>query len=142
MQRAVGRRQLLVGGGAFVVTLLAGCISVEPIDGEGNGGADVEEVQVAPGGEFRFEPEELAIDPEQTVRFTWQAGGFNLSVIQQPDDADWEGVPEAQEAGSTHEHTFTVGGVYRFESNTHEGDPMEGTITVEEDVDPGGDPFD
>lgn len=142
MQRAVGRRQVMLGGGASVLTTLAGCISVEPIDGEGNGDEDVEEVQVAPGGEFRFEPEELVIDPNQTVRFVWQAGGFNLAVTNQPSEASWEGVPEPQEAGATHEHTFSVEGVYRFESNTHQGDPMEGTISVQEEIDPGGDPLD
>lgn len=142
MQRAVGRRQVVLGGGASVLTALAGCISVEPIDGEGNGDEGVEEILVAPGGEFRFEPEELLVGINQTVRFTWQAGGFNLAVTDQPSEASWEGVPDPQEAGATHEHTFSVAGVYQFESTTHQGDPMAGSITVQDELDPGDDPFD
>jgi len=84
--------------------------------GEGAGDTEVRTVTVGPGGEPVFEPQVLEVEPGTTVRFEWDSGGHNISVIGQPADADWEGVPGIQEDGFVHEHTFEVEGVYEYAS--------------------------
>ena len=77
---------------------------------------EVMTVTVGPDGEPVFEPQVLEIEPGTTVRFEWDSGGHNLAVVGQPDGADWVGVPEVQEDGFVHEHTFEAEGVYEYAS--------------------------
>lgn len=139
----IARRRLLHGGAAFVLAAVAGCLSVEPIDGEENDDNGVTNIRVAPGGEPRFDPPDVVIDPGETVEFEWEQGGFNLEILEQPDGSTWEGEPEIQEAGHVHFHTFEVAGLYRFASTENlldpddPAEPEEGSITVQEDIDPG-----
>ncbi len=139
----IARRRLLHGGAAFTLAALAGCLSVEPIDGDDDENGEVTTIRVAPGGEYRFDPDQVEIDVGETVEFEWESGGFNLEVLEQPSGATWEGEPEIQEAGHVHSHEFLVGGTYRFASTEHiidpddPGDPMEGIIEVQEEFDPG-----
>jgi plastocyanin len=106
----------------------------EPVDTggderrSGNATGGVETVRVGPGGEPRFEPQSLRVEPGTTVEFVWESGGHNLLVRSQPEGANWTGVPEPREAGFTHTHTFRTEGVYEFASGEDQG--MVGAVLV------------
>lgn len=85
-------------------------------DGGSNGDGKTVTVTVGPNGEPRFQPQVVEIDPGDTVKFIWDSGGHNLVPVQKPDQSEWQGVPEVQEEGYTHEHTFEYEGVYEIVS--------------------------
>ncbi|CAI50437.1 halocyanin [Natronomonas pharaonis DSM 2160] len=90
-----------------------------------------ETVIVGPGGTQNFEPEALTVSSGTTVRFVWEGDFHNIEVRSQPDDSQWEGVPETRNEGFEYEHTFEVPGVYEYRCEPHRLS-MQGTITVEE----------
>jgi plastocyanin len=96
-------------------------------DGTGTGN---ETIRVGPDGEPRFEPQSLRIEPATSVEFVWESGGHNLLVRNQPEGANWTGVPEPKAAGFTHSHTFEVEGVYEFASESGEDEGMVGAVLV------------
>jgi len=97
----------------------------------------VETVAVGPGGEPTFEPQFLEVDPGTTVRFVWESDGHTVAVDERPDGADWQGVPEPQGEGFTHEHTFEVEGVYEYSSGSATDGRMRGGILVGDPPEPG-----
>lgn len=103
-------------------------------DDENDDDLDADEiVTVGSGGEPRFEPDHLQIDRGTTVEFRWEADNHNLVVDEQPADATWDGVPEVQDAGYSHRHTFDVSGRYEYFCEPHHSLGMTGTIEVNGD---------
>lgn len=77
-----------------------------------------------------FDPDSLEIEPGDTVKFVWDSSGHTVTVLSQPDGANWEGVDETQDEGYTHSHTFEVEGEYSYECDPHGGMGMTGEILV------------
>ena len=100
--------------------------------GNETGGGDAEEVIAGPNGELVFDPEELTISTGTTVRWVWESDTHNVVPTEQPDESDWEGYPEIENAGFEYEHTFETPGDYEYVCEPHESAGMVGTITVEE----------
>ena len=106
------------------------------VDGDDQDGVDGDDedvdatVVVGADGDLRFDPETLEIDPGAAVEFVWEAAHHNIAVTDQPDGADWDGVPETQDAGYTHRHTFEIEGRYEYVCEPHEGADMRGTVVV------------
>lgn len=101
-------------------------------DGSGSDGeAETVTVEVGPDGEPVFEPNEIEIEPGDTVRFVWKSNGYNIvPTFQDPEDSTWGGVPETQEEGFIHEITFEEEGIHEFVSEPHEEEGMFGVIIV------------
>lgn len=75
-----------------------------------------------------FVPDFVGVIPSgTTIGFVWETDGRVIDVIEQPDDGSWDGVPDPQEAGYRHTHTFEESGVYRAE----DGEWNEITIEIE-----------
>ena len=109
----------------------------EDEEADENGDAD-ETVAVGPDGEFTFEPDDLTLEAGETVEFVWEGNGHNIAVTDQPDDGDWEGVEDIQDEGYTAVHTFDVEGTYEYICEPHVAVGMEGTITVGDGEEAGG----
>ena len=149
----LSRRTLLVATGTSIA--IAGCIGdgddpedddemdpngddeaqngeEEPGDDVENGDdePEVETVIVGPDGDHRFDPDTLEIDPGTPIEFVWEDSGHNIAVIEQPDAAEWEGVPDLEDEGHTHEHTFEVDGQYEYICEPHADGGMEGVVLV------------
>lgn len=93
-------------------------------------------VRVAPGGEPGFEPSEVAVEPGEAVRWTWDGNSsHNLHVTSKPSDADWAGVEELREPGHEYVHTFDVYGTYEYECRPHAGIGAVGTVVVTDNPD-------
>lgn len=96
---------------------------------------DVVEVEV---DNYVYNPpgqgETLYIEPGTTVRFTWVTDNHDIIVEEQPEGANWEGVPTTEDTGFVHEHTFDVLGTYYFFCSPHIGLGMDAYIEVTEDV--------
>lgn len=90
---------------------------------------DVVEVSLV---DFTFEPETLEIEPGTTVRFVWETSTHNIVVESQPDEADWPGHEDIEDAGFEYEFTFEVEGTYEYFCRPHLSQGMEGTIVVGE----------
>lgn len=119
------RRTVLSGAGALAAALLGGCTG---------GGDAAETVEVGPDGERVFRPgteEPLTVDAGTAVTFVWRSDGHNISVRDQPDDANWEGHEEVEDEGFEHEHAFDVEGEYRYACEPHEAAGMVGEVVVE-----------
>lgn len=136
----------------LVVGVLAGCSD----GGDGNGGTDgdgadggdstptqtpsptptptarSETVLVGPEAENAFDPDTLEIPIGTQVTFVWESSGHSLLIESQPDASDWEGVPETQDEGFEHSHTFEASGTYDYYCEPHQAFGMEATITVTE----------
>ena len=92
------------------------------------------EVVVAPDGALRFEPRSFTIAAGDSVRWTWDSGGHNVSPTdgQQPEGANWAGRDESlYSSGTTHVHTFEVAGTYEYHCDPHQTSGMTGSFTVE-----------
>ncbi len=87
-------------------------------------------VEVAPGGEFEFAPNDLHIDPGETVTFVWRSDNHNLDVTSVPEGATWEGHTSVENTGFEYEHTFETEGVYEFQCDPHSGLGAKGRIVV------------
>jgi plastocyanin len=100
-------------------------------NGDSGGSTETVTVEVGPGGEPVFEPNEIEIDPGDTVRFVWKSGGYNIvPVNQQPADSPWDGITETKQEGFIHEFTFEQEGVHEFVSEPQEDQGMFGVIIV------------
>lgn len=108
------------------------------------------QVTVGPGDSFTFEPERLLVEQGATVSWTWDSDGHNVEPVSIPDDADWDGHPEIESAGTEYEHAFAVPGRYEYQCAPHAEAGMTGEIAVAGpdgevpfggtiDVGPGGD---
>jgi len=88
-------------------------------------------VVVAPGGEFRFEPERFEIARGDTVLWVWEGTGHNVSDGAKPATADWPGDDETTyPEGHTYAYTFEVAGRYEYHCDPHRSRGMEGSFTV------------
>jgi plastocyanin len=111
----------------------------------GTGGADgsVTRVAVGPEGRLRFVPETVEISVGDTVRWTFESPGHNVTTkpgaserISIPDDAEPFGsYPGDQhfrinEVGTTYDHRFTVPGEYVYVCEPHADQGMVGTVVV------------
>lgn len=112
--------------------MFAGVASADETDPEDNDVEDEPDVVVAVGAddELAFEPAQLPLSTGETVEFEWEGDGHNLAVTYQPDDADWDGEEEVQDAGHMHTHTFDIEGWYEYVCEPHEDEEMIGTILV------------
>lgn len=99
---------------------------------ETDGNQQVETMIVGPEGEPVFEPEFLEVEPGTTVQFEWDSDGHNIELTEQPPNSDWEGVPQAQNEGFVHNHTFEAEGIYEFVSGPSEDEGMRGAVVVGE----------
>ncbi|WP_238392163.1 plastocyanin/azurin family copper-binding protein [Halorussus amylolyticus] len=109
-------------------------------------GGGVTEVAVGPEGQYlRFVPEEVEISVGDTVRWTAESEGHNVSAkpeasskVELPDGAEpfatYEGSRSfmVMEVGETYEHTFTTPGTYVYVCVPHAGQGMVGTVVVTE----------
>ncbi|WP_225741291.1 plastocyanin/azurin family copper-binding protein [Halorussus halophilus] len=118
-------------------------------DGETTTGAEggqTVDVAVGPEGSYlRFVPEEVQISVGDTVRWTFESEGHNVtakseasSKVQLPEGAEpfatYEGNRSFMivEVGETFEHTFTVPGTYVYVCAPHEDQGMVGRVVVSE----------
>jgi len=93
-------------------------------------------VEVGPGGEFRFNPEEFEVAVGETVRWVWRSGGHNVKPDSIPGDSDWSGSEGGEfntfSADHEHTHTFETPGTYEYVCKPHESSGMTGSFTVTE----------
>lgn len=74
-----------------------------------------------------FQPEEIEIDSGQNVSWRFETGGHSISVVSQPDGANWQGT-EVRDSGTVVTKSFDVAGEYEYECGEHSG--TSATITV------------
>jgi plastocyanin len=117
-------------------------------DGEDSAEGSGETVDVAVGPEgqtLKFVPEEVEISVGDTVRWTAESEGHNVSFkpeadskVELPEGAEpfatYEGNRSfmIMEVGETFEHTFTVPGTYVYVCVPHAGQGMVGRVVVNE----------
>lgn len=137
----VSRRQFVLATGALGASApLAGC-SDQGDDGGGDGGTTVE---AGPGGNLTFDPEEVTVSTGDTVEWSFEAAGHNVSAkpdahekVSIPDDAEpfasYQGDNRMQtvDSGGTFSHTFETAGEYTYVCVPHAGQGMVGTVVVE-----------
>jgi plastocyanin len=103
------------------------------------------EVAVGPEKRLRYEPETVEIGVGDTVRWTFESAGHNVTSkpgasekCKNPEGAEpfasYEGSNHyaVLEVGETYEHEFTVPGEYVYVCAPHAGQGMVGTVTVTE----------
>jgi plastocyanin len=110
--------------------LVTGNRTLESDNGGQPGDGEVVVVEVGPGGQPVFEPQELEIEPGTTVRFEWKSDGYNIVPEETPPGVQWEGVSEPKDEGYVYEFTFEKEGVYVFISGPHEDQGMIAGIIV------------
>ena len=90
-------------------------------------------VSVGPeGSPMTFQPETLTVESGTAVTFEWATDTHNIVVESQPEDGNWDGREEIQNAGYSHEHTFEADGEYEYICEPHAPD-MRGVIVVGDD---------
>ncbi len=103
------------------------------------------EVAVGPEKRLRYEPEEVEIGVGDTVLWTFESVGHNVTSkpgasekCKNPEGAEpfasYEGTNHhaVLDVGETYEHEFTVPGEYVYVCAPHAGQGMVGTVTVTE----------
>jgi len=109
----------------------------------GDGGGA--EVAAGPDGGLVFEPGEVTVGVGETVTWTFESAGHNVSAY--PDQADAISIPDGAEpfgsdgvaddefatmdADSTYEYTFDTAGEYTYACIPHVSADMIGTVVVE-----------
>jgi len=108
-------------------------------------GGEIVEVSAGPEGRLRFRPETVEISAGDTVRWTFDSPGHNVTTL--PGSSEKVTIPEGaelfasyegdqhfaiNEVGTTFEHTFTVPGEYVYVCAPHEDQGMVGTVVVSE----------
>ena len=101
------------------------------------------DVAAGPEGRLRFDPETVEISVDDTVRWTFESAGHNVTAkagasekVSIPEGAEpfasYEGDRHyaIDEVGSTYEHTFTVPGEYVYVCAPHADQGMVGTVRV------------
>ncbi|WP_284012604.1 plastocyanin/azurin family copper-binding protein [Halobaculum litoreum] len=107
--------------------------------------AGATEVAVGPEGRLRFVPDLVEIGVDDTVVWTFESPGHNVSSLPSADSrcsnpegaepfASYEGEQHFAilPPGATFEHTFTVPGEYVYVCVPHAGQGMIGTVRVSE----------
>lgn len=134
------RRRLLGAIGTLGVAAVAGC--------SGDGGDDARsnaDVVAGPEGRLVFEPETVTVAPGETVTWSFDSPGHNVSG--RPGDSDLVALPAGAEpyatygpdqsplrlvpSGERFEHQFTVPGTYVYVCVPHERAGMVGRVNVE-----------
>lgn len=87
------------------------------------------EVDVGPG--TVYSPASLLIEQGTTVRWVWRGDNHNVSVTEQPPDADWDGHTPIEDTGFEYEFEFTVPGTYGYICEPHVRQGMTGDVTVQ-----------
>jgi plastocyanin len=108
-------------------------------------GSEVVDVSAGPEGRLRFRPETVEVSVGDTVRWTFDSPGHNVTTlpgsserVSVPEDAEpfasYEGDQHfaINEVGTTYEHTFTVPGEYVYVCAPHADQGMVGTVLVTE----------
>lgn len=128
------RTALKATGGLLAGMTLAGCSSDDGGNGNGNGDIGGNTVAVGPGGDFRFDPEEITISTGETVTWEFENSGHNVSAwpemfsaeVSIPEGADGFGTMSQGESGYTpveegesFEHTFDTPGEYTYVCGPH-----------------------
>lgn len=67
-----------------------------------------------------FAPEELEVEAGAEVRWRFETGGHSISVVSQPDGANWQGT-DVRDSGTIVSNTFEVAGEYQYECGEHDG---------------------
>lgn len=152
------RRAFLGQLGAALTVLTAGCAdgtqpeptptpepSPEPTTRPPAGDGEAVEVAAGPEGRLRFVPEEVEIGVGDTVVWTFESPGHNVTT--KPGSSEKVSIPEAaepfgsyegdahfsiNEVDTTYEHTFTVAGEYVYVCAPHADQGMVGTVIVTE----------
>lgn len=133
----------LAAGGSILG--LAGCISDPDVTKTGST-PEGNTVLAGPNQELVFEPEEITVSVGDSVTWSFESPGHNVSAypdhhdsISIPDQAEpfgTEGVADDKFAtvpeGETFEHTFDVAGEYDYACIPHVSSGMQGTVVVEE----------
>lgn len=127
---------------------IAGCTGPQGgDDGDGmsapdEGGADGVEavVTVGPGGATGFDPDQVEVQADRTVRWVWASDGHTITPQTLPEGSTWSGEPEPHEEGHVYEHSFEVLGPHQYVCDAH---PTESgaTVHVRERPNPQGDGF-
>ena len=102
-------------------------------------------VAAGPEGRLRFEPEDVELTVGDTIRWTFESPGHNVTSlpgasekVRNPEGAEpfasYEGTQHfsIEEVGTTFEHAFTVAGEYVYVCAPHADQGMVGTVTVSE----------
>jgi len=103
------------------------------------------DVAAGPEGRLRFDPDRVEIGVGDTVRWTFESAGHNVTAkagaspkVQIPDGAEPFASYEddkhyaIEPVGATYEHTFTVPGEYVYVCAPHADQGMVGTVVVSE----------
>lgn len=138
------RRDILKTGALGVCVVASGCVGSTP-KSSSNGSTDSgpPEVAAGPNGNLVFTPESVEISVGETVTWTFESTGHNVSAkpadhpkVEIPDDATpfatYEGHKTYQlvEKGESYEHTFETPGEYTYVCYPHTNSGMIGTVTV------------
>lgn len=123
-------------------TPTTGTTTPEPTPTPTAGGRAVD-VAAGPEGRLRFVPETVEIAGGDTVRWTFESPGHNVTSrpgasekVRNPEGAEpfasYEGDRHfsVNEVGTTFEHTFTAPGEYVYVCAPHADQGMVGTVTV------------
>jgi plastocyanin len=96
------------------------------------------DVTVAPGGARSFSPDSVSIFTGDTVRWTWDGSGHNVtsgascnadSQFCSPTDTNC-GANPLSNMGTIYSHTFGLAGTYSYFCSAHCGSGMTGTVNV------------
>ena len=154
------RRRFLASTAVVGAAALAGCSGGGDSGGDGGGEETTEAqtttesggssggenvVQVGPGGQLVFEPEEITVSTGDTV--TWEFASPSHNVCAYPEMNDEVSIPDGASGfgtmeqggdsfalvsqGETYEHTFETPGEYTYVCVPHVGSDMIGTVVVE-----------
>lgn len=133
--------------GVLGACVISGCTGSSPGSGESKSKSESGPTEVAagPGGDFVFTPETVEISVGETVTWTFESTGHNVSAkpkddpkIEIPDGAkpfaSYKGHKKYQlvEKGETYEHTFETAGEYTYVCTPHATSGMVGTVMVSE----------
>lgn len=120
--------------------------TTDEVETTAGGDGDVVDVAVGPEGQYlRFVPAEVEISVGDTVRWTAESEGHNVSAkpeastkVELPEGAEpfatYEGSRSfmVMQVGDTFEHAFTVPGTYVYVCVPHADQGMVGTVVVSE----------
>lgn len=108
-------------------------------------GGEVVDVAVGPEGRLRFVPETVEVAAGDTVRWTFESAGHNVTSkpgasekVRNPDGAEpfasYEGNQHyaIRPVGDVYEHAFGVPGEYVYVCEPHADQGMVGTVVVAE----------
>lgn len=100
-------------------------------------GATIKTVTVGPSGELRFDPQSVTIHVGETVRWRWASGGHSVvSGTSGTSDGrfcstDDQRCGNAEDSGTTYEHTFAEAGMFQYFCDQHGSFGMTGRVVVE-----------